>query len=392
MTCNVTLPLQVYILVGQSNMQGMADIKSIPYIGMDPRTVPLLDMIQTTPTKKGGDKDEASFYECENVWISVIGGKGEDDDQRERHGRLTVGYGATKDKIGPELLFGMTLEKKWGKQQPILIIKTAWGGKNLHTDFRPPSAGAFEFSSKQLQQLERTGLDINQERKDKEKVTGKYYHLMVKHIRHVLENISDKHRNYSLEKGYNIAGFVWFQGWNDVVDSGFYTKRNQPGGYDEYSRLLSLLIQDVRHDLGVPKLPFVIGIIGVHGPQDKDHLHTRFRDAMEQPVKQKELQPIAAVRTEQFWDSDLEDLDKKWNELVQKKAKANQHEHNLGQAEFRAQVDAIANNVFSPEELKRYRTGKTNAAYHYFGSAKFMAQAGQAFAEALFELQESSGQ
>lgn len=24
--------------------------------------------------------------------------------------------------------------------EPILIIKTAWGGKSLHTDSRPPSA------------------------------------------------------------------------------------------------------------------------------------------------------------------------------------------------------------------------------------------------------------
>ena len=26
--------------------------------------------------------------------------------------------------------------------EPVLIIKTSWGGRSLHTDFRPPSAGA----------------------------------------------------------------------------------------------------------------------------------------------------------------------------------------------------------------------------------------------------------
>ncbi len=35
---------------------------------------------------------------------------------------------------------------------PILIIKTAWGGKSLNTDFRPPSAGPYELP-KQTKEL-----------------------------------------------------------------------------------------------------------------------------------------------------------------------------------------------------------------------------------------------
>ena len=31
------------------------------------------------------------------------------------------------------------MEKRLG--EPVLIIKTAWGGRSLHTDFRPPIAG-----------------------------------------------------------------------------------------------------------------------------------------------------------------------------------------------------------------------------------------------------------
>ena len=30
--------------------------------------------------------------------------------------------------------------------QPVLIIKTAWAGKSLHTDFRSPSAGPYQMS------------------------------------------------------------------------------------------------------------------------------------------------------------------------------------------------------------------------------------------------------
>jgi hypothetical protein len=57
---------------------------------------------------------------------------------------LTVGYGAFGtggNRIGPEYLFGLTMEDRL--KEPVLIIKTSWGGRSLHTDFRPPSAGPF---------------------------------------------------------------------------------------------------------------------------------------------------------------------------------------------------------------------------------------------------------
>ena len=63
----------------------------------------------------------------------------------EGFGKLTAGYGSRskpdKDggKIGPEFTFGLTMDA--ALNEPVLIIKTAWGGKSLHTDFRSPSAG-----------------------------------------------------------------------------------------------------------------------------------------------------------------------------------------------------------------------------------------------------------
>ena len=55
--------------------------------------------------------------------------------------KLTAGYGSRRnpaeagDKIGPEFTFGIYMQKTL--KEPILIIKTAWGGKSIHTDFRP---------------------------------------------------------------------------------------------------------------------------------------------------------------------------------------------------------------------------------------------------------------
>ena len=54
------------------------------------------------------------------------------------------------------------------------------------------------------------------------------------------------------DAGYELAGFVWFQGWNDMVGRDVYPNRDKPGGYDLYSRLMAQLIRDVRKDLSAP--------------------------------------------------------------------------------------------------------------------------------------------
>ncbi len=58
-------------------------------------------------------------------------------------GGLTIGftgYGSDRSRhhIGPELQIGHQLGD--AIDGPVLLIKTAWGGKSLYKDFRPPSA------------------------------------------------------------------------------------------------------------------------------------------------------------------------------------------------------------------------------------------------------------
>jgi hypothetical protein len=55
--------------------------------------------------------------------------------------------------------------------------------------------------------------------------------------------------------GYELDGFVWFQGFNDLVSTWTYDRGDQPGGYDLYGRLLADFIRDVRKDLAAPSCP-----------------------------------------------------------------------------------------------------------------------------------------
>ncbi|MEM9589540.1 MAG: sialate O-acetylesterase [Planctomycetota bacterium] len=375
-------PLQVYLLAGQSNMQGHAHVRTFDHIGMDPDTAPLLKVMRN---------EVGSPRTCENVWISSIGASSGDE---EKYGQLTVGFGAKAGgpKIGPEFTFGIYTQR--AIKQPMLIIKTAWGGKSLHTDFRPPSAGPSELSEQQLENLRRRGRDVAQAQAERVRATGHYYRLMIQHIEKVLGNIKRVCPDYDPSSGYELAGFVWFQGWNDMVDRGAYPNRGEPGGYDAYSDVLCHFIRDVRRDLSAPKLPFVIGVMGVGGPVDRYDasqqryrvVHQEFRKAMAAPAAKPEFQGnVAVVLTENYWDKELSDLALRWDQVKAENRRLNQ-DKSLSRDDRSKALDEFTAKHFSPAELKTWETGASNAAYHYLGSAKIIGQIGQAFADALLTL------
>ena len=372
-------PLKVYLLVGQSNMQGHAAERTLGHLGMDPKTAPLLKAIQNP---------DGSAKVHDQIWISSIDTS---EDSGVKEGKLTVGYGAggRDPKIGPELTFGITMQNHVG--EPILLIKTSWGGKSLNTDFRPPSAGPYEFNQQQLENFKKRGKDLAEARKEKTERTGVYYRLMLEHIHKVLAEIRRVYPDYDAKAGYELAGFVWFQGWNDMVDGSTYPTRGQPGSYDAYSKNLAHFIRDVRRDLKAPKLPFVIGVMGAggpiakYGPDQKRYagIHGEFRKAMAAPAKLPEFKGnVTAVFTENYWDLQL-------SELVNRNGKVNAKRRELSndQTLTREQRDTIIADftakLFTKKELKILEVGTSNAAYHYLGSAKILAQIGKAFANAL---------
>jgi len=128
--------------------------------------------------------------------------------------------------MGPELGIGWALGD--GHDGPILLIKTAWGGKTLHTDFRPPSSGG---------------------------IVGPFYSRMLREVDHALTNLTRLFP--SAPSRYEIAGFLWHQGWNDAC--------GKASDYDSYKNDLPNLIRDVRKAWGRPRLPVTVGVSGMGG-------------------------------------------------------------------------------------------------------------------------------
>lgn len=312
-------PIKVFILAGQSNMEGKAKLSLLDYQAEQPATRNLFRHL----------RKDGKWIERDDVWIKFLG----------RKGKLTVGFGSPKC-IGPELGFGTVVGDHYA--EPVLIIKTAWGGRSLYRDFRPPSAG---LPPKEV--LDRMLADQQKRRpkataEDVRKAFGASYRAMLDEVRTTLADLKKQFPQYA-GQGYELAGFVWFQGWNDMIN---------PTATAEYTSNLAHFIRDVRKDLKAPKLPFVIGQMGVDGVTAGSGVK-KFKAAQAAVLDLPEFKGnVALVKTDVYWDTDAAAVFKKgWR-----------------------------------KHLDEWNKVGSDFPYHYLGSAKTMLGIGKVFGDAMLDL------
>lgn len=253
-------PLQVFILAGQSNMEGqaVADLSGKEYNGGRGTLSSLLENPDTAPRLRHLRAADGGWAVRDDVWCRYKREKGS-----LLAGRLSMGFTVYGDRhhFGPELQFGHVLGDRL--DEPVLLIKTAWGGKSLYRDFRPPSSGG---------------------------EVGPCYTKMVSDVREALANLETDFPGRGSE--YELSGFVWYQGWNDGVDP--------QNAVPEYEANLVNLIKDVRREFGVPHLPVVVGELT--GPWvDAPGAWRDLRMAQEAAVARPEFEGNATfVRTRDF--------------------------------------------------------------------------------------------
>ena len=377
-------PLKVFVLAGQSNMVGHARAHTIAtlFASDSPRDRELLDLIlsenhglsreslenQLSRARQideltGGIKNDkvnalpegeqkAALVEksdalkaeheaykkmvaekcriSDRVYIHSIA------DRNKQTGMLKIGCGADASKIGPEYGFGLTMESEL--VGPILIIKTSWGGKSLHYNFRPPSAGEYVLNDKEQ------ASDKTQEIKAN---AGLNYRLMMEEVNQVLSDLGSYHPEYDPNVGHKMCGFVWFQGFNDQF---------APEFRDAYQQNMITFIGDVRADLMTPDLPFVIGVLGTAVTPEK---------IAENPVS------------------------------VAQRAAAEQlgSENGVTAVESYLHYSHYSNAVFEkgwPEHYHEWDTVGSDRPYHYLGSGAFFVRLGNAFATSMLDLIENN--
>ncbi len=234
---------------------------------------------------------------------------------------------------------------------------------------------------KQIEALKKEALEEEENR-------GFCYRDMITHVKKVLADGKAHHPAYDPEAGFELAGFVWFQGYNDMIDEGLYPNRDKPRGYEQYTWLLEHLIRDLRKDLDAPELPVVIGVMGMGGISTApDDYMTHFQQAQAAPAENPEFKgTVVAVQAGKYWDHDLAALDHKSREIMQKMRDFKYEDGLEGDALKKAYNEYRARHITAEEE-HLLRTATSNQDFHYLGSAKIMCGIGKAFAEAMVEIQ-----
>ncbi len=322
-------PVKVFILAGQSNMEGKAPNALLDHQAADAKTKDFFAHL------RNGDK----WIVRDDVFIKFL----------DRKGPLTVGYGSP-GRTGSELEFGTMMGNHF--EEPVILVKAAWGGHSLYKLFRSPSAGfpAEEVLQRELTQAQE-GVTKNNEKNKKndplptmaeiKQPYGSSYRNMMAEVKDVLDNYATM---FPALKGRTVelAGFVWFQGWND-----------QYGGAEkEYESNMKHFIKDVRKDLHAPNLPFVIAAMGQNGSKPATGAMLTIREAQLAMNAVPEFKGnVKAFRTDVLVDKAAEELYPTWQK--------------------------------NPEQWKL--TGGDHG-YHYLGSAIWFTRIGRAMGEAMLEL------
>ncbi len=326
--------VKVYILVGQSNMQGQASMQTLGYQIKDPRTADTFAHLHD---------GQGNYKTRDDVYINFI----------DRRGQLTLGYGSGQERFGPELGFGWVVGEH--HQEPVLLIKAAYGGRSLFRDFRSPSAGLPDeaFLQAELESAQQNVRNNNERRNvndplpTMDDIKSKYgfaWRDMVGEINNVRQNYKTLFPELK-DRELNFAGFVWFQGWNDMISD------NNSAAYTDNMRHF---INDVRKEVGIADLPFIIGQLGVDGPytgqdasKDKKEIFKARQAAAAEGLKQ-----VVVVKTDQYWDPVAAEKYKTWR-----------------------------------DDIDEWRKYGNDHGYHYLGSPLIIYRIGEAFGKAMIGLQ-----
>lgn len=222
-------PVQVFILMGQSNMLGFGNAGALKGIAASEYPY-LVDDVGNWNVRK----DVRNVFYCMgkqryNDWLTAENGNG-------------------SGKFGPEIGIGNYLGH--AIDAPVLILKSCVGNRALGWDLLPPSAVGTGSNGQSYQGDSEYG-----NRKVKEPHDGWYaglqYDQDVGAAQDVLRNLSNY---YPGATDYEVAGFFWWQG----------NAEKGKGNVDTYDQNLAFLFEDLKKDFNAPNAKFVCATLGEH--------------------------------------------------------------------------------------------------------------------------------
>ena len=237
-SADVSKPVQVYILMGQSNMLGFGKIgggegsleHAIKEKGLYPYLV----------------DDEGNWTVRQDVRNVRVMGSGTGGMRKFNNEFMTIGKG----KVGPEIGIGHHVGH--ATEEPVMILKSCIGNRSLGWDMLPPGSEQYEFEGK-IYAGYKDSPDSWDKGSEPEPIgwyAGMQYDGDVARAKEVLADLGSY---YPGATEYEVAGFFWWQGDKDRYNKAHASK---------YEENLVRLIKRLRADFEAPEANFVIATLG----------------------------------------------------------------------------------------------------------------------------------
>jgi hypothetical protein len=244
---DMSKPVQVYILLGQSNMLGFGKINptkgkaegSLTHAVKEKKLYPYLVDAEGNWTERKDVRNVrvmgsglGGMRVFNNEWMTIKGGN-----------------------IGPEIGIGHHVGHV--TEAPVMILKSCIGNRALGWDLLPPGSERFEFTDAKGVTWVHPGYKGTPERWEKgtepKKINwyaGMQYDGDIARAKKVLAEL-DKYYPGATE--YEVAGFFWWQGDRDSRSAALSSR---------YEKNLVHLINQLRKDFNAPNAKFVCATLG----------------------------------------------------------------------------------------------------------------------------------
>lgn len=261
-SADLSKPVQVFLLLGQSNMVGLGKIGG--------GEVSLEHAVKEKKKYSYLVDEAGGWLERKDVrYVRVMDGRG-GGTQQFNNEWMTVGACKT---IGPEFGIGHPLGN--AIDAPVMILKSCIGNRSLGWDLLPPGSERYEFVAKDRQGVEKTLVYAGYKDRpdswelDKAKGTatepppwldkagkpidwyaGKQYDADIAKAKKVLEELE---KYYPGAAKYEVAGFFFWQGEKDCGNAGHASR---------YEQNLVRFIKQLRQEFHAPQAKFVLATLG----------------------------------------------------------------------------------------------------------------------------------
>ena len=231
---DMSKPVQVFILLGQSNMVGMGKIM--------PGEGSLDYAVRQKKYPYVVDKDGNWAERMDVRFVRMMDGKGPINNEW-----MTV---VTSKTIGPE--FGIAHFVGDDIDAPVMILKCCIGNRSLGWDYLPPGSAQIEVGGKIYAGYKDspTSWDKGKEPVKTGFYAGRQFDVDTADAKKVL---ADLDRFYPGAKAYEVAGFFFWQGEKDLADEVYAS---------HYEQNLVQFIKELRKTFNAPNAKFVLGTLG----------------------------------------------------------------------------------------------------------------------------------